>query len=95
MKKFYWKAIINKMGKGRFILFIIATLISVFFIAITIKRDGIIIAAQAAYYSYLFSLINEFKEVAIQVNERYTVENKKNKKEEIKQIKEIETEVKR
>lgn len=77
MKKFYWKEFIKKSGKERFIKFIITILITSIASVLVIKEFGIVIIIESLLLSYIYDLIKDFRNISKEVNEMYSIENKK------------------
>lgn len=95
MKKFYWNAIINKMGKKNFIWFIVITFFIIIWTVKLFNDLGLDLVIESAGLSYIFSTLIEAKNAIKEVNESFTIEEKPDKKKAIKEIKDIEKSVKR
>lgn len=73
MKKFYWKALIDKMGMRNFIEFLIAVIVTIIATAILFKKYGLDIVIESFVLSYLFDKYKEFHKAICELNEKYTI----------------------
>lgn len=75
--KFEWKALINKMGKGKFIAFIIIMFFTFVFLGIVIFEKGIGTVILLSLETILIDYLKEFWNVLKKVEDEYKIKVKK------------------
>jgi hypothetical protein len=93
MKKFYWNALIKKISIKNFVLFILSFIITVIASINLFCKFGLDIVIESFALSLLFDEYKTFKNGIKEINDEYTIEEKKkdkkkkNEKEEEKEEK--------
>lgn len=75
--KFEWKALINKMGKRKFYIFIFIMFVTFIFLGIIIYQKGIGTTIFLILETILIDYLKEFYTVLKKVDDEYKIEIKK------------------